>query len=101
MLKSLTAPCERDPRPSPSASYGSRKRVEAPARDRRGNRRLKKAVDDLQARVTCASVYNNYLNSAVLLIHDQLECGSEPTLPVMGRNDHRQPGSFHLLSVTR
>src|SRR4051794_17861951 len=51
-----------------------------------------KALDDLQARVNRASVYDNYFNSVVLLIRDRLERSGEPTLSVVGRNDHRKPG---------
>src|SRR5271165_3852305 len=58
-----------------------------------------KAVDDLQARVCRASVDDNYLNSAVFLIHDRLEGGSEPSLAIKARNDHREPGSLHRPSV--
>src|SRR5208282_2261551 len=58
-----------------------------------------KAVNDCQARVVRACVYDNYLNSPVLLIHDRLERGSEPSLPVMGRNDYRQPGFLRRPSV--
>jgi hypothetical protein len=54
-----------------------------------------KAVDDFQARVSRASVDDNYLNSAVLLIHDRLEGGSEPSLAVIAGYDHGQPGLLH------
>src|ERR1700736_5787990 len=62
---------------------------------RSDEQRVGKAVGDLEARVTLASVYDNYLNSLVLLIHYRLERGGEPTLSLMGRNDHRQPGLLH------
>src|SRR5271163_2543742 len=58
-----------------------------------------KAVDDLQARVSRASVDDNHLNSAVLLIYNRLERGGEPSLAIKARNDHREPGSLHRPSV--